>query len=143
MKITQRVFDEIIATVGAEEPETGGALGLKNNIVCSFYFDKAAAHNKAKYSPDTDTINEKIATWQDEDIYFSGLVHSHPNGCDQLSVEDETSIKAIFDAAQFISRLYFPIVTSLDNKVLMTVYKAKYKRGRLSIKKVRYRIVSE
>ena len=143
MKITRRIFDEIVATVGAEEPETGGALGSKNGVVCRFYFDEAATRDKGKYTPDTDSINEKIAAWQDEDISFAGLVHSHPNGCNQLSFEDEASIKAIFDASELISRLYFPIITVMDNKITMTVYKAKHKRRRLLIRKAKYRIVSE
>lgn len=140
MKITQKAFKEILATIGATEPETGGILGSKNNIVCRFYFDKNAVCLQGKYSPSVDDINQKLSEWQEDDIDFAGIIHSHPNNCNQLSFSDEESVTAIFEGNPTIRHLYCPIITISDKEAIMTVYKATRRRHRIAIRKSRYRI---
>lgn len=141
MKITKQVLDDMIHTIGSIEAETGGILGSKNNIICSFYFDKNAFRYHQKYCPDIDDFNLKLAEWGRDGILFAGIAHSHPNGYIQLSYADRESIRSIVKSVPHLPQLYFPIITKSNGIVVMTAYRAKIKCDRVSIKKITYDVL--
>lgn len=119
MKILSEVYDQIIQCPSVP-PEKGGILGVKNGVVCSCCFDNNLSQtNNAVYIPDVDFLNAKIREWEENDIAFSGIFHSHPKNQPELSADDIEYIKVIFQAMPTsIKTLYFPIV--LPNVALVS-----------------------
>lgn len=93
-------------------PETGGILGIKKSIVCTYTFDgDNAVNDKAEYMPNVEVLNKQISAWADEGIVFGGIAHSHPPRQLELSCVDKCTINKIFDAMpNYITKLYFPII---------------------------------
>ena len=140
MKIERKVLEEIISTIGQSKPETGGVLGMKDGVICAFYFDKNADSELGAYCPNTDDINSKLQEWGDEGISFAGIIHSHPNNCRLLSNGDEEGIKTIVKAIPAFEELYFPIVTN-DDCFSMTVYSIRLKKENICINEIGYELI--
>lgn len=82
VKMTQAAFDAILASVGSQRPEQGGALGMNaDNVITHFYFDKEASVSGGSYSPANHQITEVIRAWEADEIHFCGIIHSHPGTC--------------------------------------------------------------
>ena len=109
VRITQSVYTEIMNTIGNYAPETGGALGEKNGVICRYFFDEKAIGNKNSYSPTTDSINEVIDEWEKDEIRFAGIIHSHPGTMKRLSYADVYYAQCLLKQNETESIL-FPIV---------------------------------
>ncbi len=71
------------------EFECGGILGKKGNCISAFEYDKTGSNKSGNmYFPDVETLNAIIETWEKENIFFCGFVHSHPKGSSELSNGD-------------------------------------------------------
>lgn len=141
MKIKKDVFKKIASTVGTAKPETGGALGIKNGVVCEFYFDENSTRYDGEYSPNTDDINSKLIEWSKRDIDFAGIIHSHPNGVLELSDGDRAGIELIARAIPSFDALFFPIVVNYKNEFQMTVYRVTFSTDGVKIENVDYEIL--
>ena len=109
MLILRNVYDELLRACPKLPPETGGLIGGRNDIITAFMLDRPGAHGR--YAPDVNILNKTIAEWQERDISFYGLWHSHCTGGDELSTPDIIYIKKIMQAMPGnITRLYFPLV---------------------------------
>lgn len=89
VKMTQAAFDAILASIGSQRPEQGGALGMNaDNVITHFYFDKEASVSGGSYSPANHQITEVIRAWEADEIHFCGIIHSHPGTCGIPSGDD-------------------------------------------------------
>lgn len=79
VNMTRAAFDAILASVGSQKPEQGGALGMNaDHVITRFYYDKEASVSGATYSPAAHQITEVIREWEANGIRFCGMLHSHP-----------------------------------------------------------------
>lgn len=131
MKISKKIFEEIVNTVPYSPFETGGFLGGKSDTVLKVVYD-CKKSNFASYQPNNNLLNSSLSEWQQNEIDFLGIFHTHYPSCTSLSACDEEYIKEIMQNLKGeISVLYFPIVIA---KKEMCVYKAEFKASKLSIK---------
>lgn len=88
LKISKEILIEIGKTIGGfPDRETGGILGMRNEIITQFAFDAGIGVEKNSYVPDTGFLNRELSEWILGDITFNGLIHSH--ACNrELSCED-------------------------------------------------------
>lgn len=86
--MTKEVYDQILDTIAAQPPETGGVLGRKNGIICKYFYDGNADINQYRYVPNVEKINKILDQWLKDDIEFAGIIHSHPEDVNELSYAD-------------------------------------------------------
>lgn len=112
MKISKRVYDEIMRLTCQESRECGGILGRSGDVVTCHYFDKGIRSDKVSYSPDTMQINKVLEQWYDHSgIELAGLFHSHLYSVERHSNEDCKYIKHILlSLAPKIKYIYVPII---------------------------------
>ena len=115
--IYSNVYEEIIKTIGNAPIESGGIIGIKNNIICKFYFDKSESRHNTMYIPNTKVLNYIIDKWADSNIDFAGIVHSHPNSCTTPSLEDYYYATNLKQLNPTLKKILFPIVT-IENKIV-------------------------
>jgi proteasome lid subunit RPN8/RPN11 len=112
--ITNEVYQQIHDKIGKHLPELGGMLGGSRNDrkVTHFHFDAGADATAATYSPDTDTLNKVLTSWNDQGIDLVGMIHSHPKNFTRPSYGDEEYAKAFLAACKNMSDFFMPIVQS-------------------------------
>ena len=104
---------QIMCTIGAHPPETGGILlgPIGGNDITGFYFDATAACSGATYSPDHMTLRRKMKEeWLPAGLDMKGFVHSHPGSFDRLSDGDLTYIRRLLEKNPDMSFFAAPIV---------------------------------
>lgn len=127
MKITRSVLDAINTSVSDYPPETGGILGSHNGLLIDelvMDIPVEASDRPCSYYPNTDFLNENIEAWQQRNISFMGIFHTHFVGVKTLSCGDKKYINAIMAAMpDTIEFLYFPVFV-LPERTLVC-YKAQ------------------
>jgi len=138
------VIDEIIKTIGSCEPETGGVLGadLINNEfhVTDFHYIQPATSgwhtgfSNSHFSPDHNEINHVVDdVWTPQGKWLCGIIHSHPNGFNQLSngqIGSNDGDLPYFHSLMFnkesekfgLNHFIAPIVTFKGREMKMTVW---------------------
>lgn len=116
------IYNKIIKTIGVAPIESGGIIGIKNGVICAYYFDKKAVRRKSEYYPDIKRLNKVINGWSKKNITFAGIVHSHPNSCNQPSIKDKIYAENIIKNNTFLKVILFPIVTVSGDKIKLTLY---------------------
>lgn len=114
-KIRACVLDQIRNSVGKLTAEAGGMLGgertVTGGIITHYVFDERASTSGATYSPDVDFLRPLLKDhWNPANIMMTGFVHSHPEGCRQLSHGDEIYAARIFDHNPEINFFFLPLV---------------------------------
>lgn len=112
-RITNAVLEQILTTVGSNDPETGGILGgsCADHVVRRFHFDRAAQRTSVTYSPDTKTLNELLQSdWEPSGVNLLGFIHSHPFGVEAPSPGDLIYARRILEVFQSLPYLLLPIV---------------------------------
>jgi proteasome lid subunit RPN8/RPN11 len=110
--ILASVLDEIVATIAAHPPESGGLLGgdRDGQRITRYLFDNSAGTSGATYSPNTEIINSTLDLWdEDGGDKIIGFIHSHPGGYDQPSPGDQVYAARILQAIPAMSRILLPI----------------------------------
>ncbi len=132
MKITCNVYNKIILSQRDTPPETGGILGGINGTVTAAELDKGMQTREGCcYSPNVKAINETIKSWQQDNILFMGIFHTHFFGVKTLSLADKSYIEKIMkNMPSFIEGLYFPLIVMPQKE--MIVYKATTNKERLT-----------
>ena len=135
MYISQKVYDEIVFTIGNAPIESGGIIGEKDGVICEYFFDKKAKQNQEKYVPSLNLLNKIIERWHENGINFIGIVHSHPNNYKRPSLNDEKYAQKLMKCNPHLSRLIFPIVTvSSDNiEIVFFEFTEKFTRVNISV----------
>ena len=113
LRMSSSAYRQIMMTVGARRPETGGILlgPTGSNEVTDFHFDAGAACTGGTYSPDHVTLNRKMKEeWLPAGIDMKGFVHSHPEPFDHLTGGDLTYIKRLLAKNEDMEVFAAPIV---------------------------------
>lgn len=72
------VKNEILQTLGQFAFETGGILGsCEGEVIDCFCFDKGIMNTGNSYNPNVKYLNEILEEWNDNNIKFIGIIHSH------------------------------------------------------------------
>ena len=95
--IKLETYNEIIDKIGNAPIESGGILGMKNDVICAFFYDENAKTSCDTYIPDIASLNEVIKNWNRQGVKFVGIVHSHANGYDKPSHNDELYAKKLLE----------------------------------------------
>ena len=129
MLIERSIYEHILNNVPKKPPEVGGILGAKQGMIIQAYFDNGLSKEKyCCYEPNTFLLNSVIQNWQEKNIDFVGVFHTHYYGVDTLSANDISYIKLILNSMpEEVDNLYFPIVlpeqqTIIPYKAIKTVY---------------------
>lgn len=114
MIIIQSLYFKILSyylTDQLDPPEQGGIIGMKSGVICEYAHDiKLAGVYEVSYVPDTRSLNKIIEEWYKNGIDFAGIIHSHPDGKESLSIGDMNYAKLLFDCNSELDFAYFPIV---------------------------------
>ena len=129
MIITSQVFDNIYKAFISNQYESGGLLGSRDGVICSFLFDIGNG-SSSEYAPNVSLFNDTLKTWAESNIKFAGIIHSHPNDCRCLSFEDEKTIHNICASIKVNNALFFPILTISNGSCIITPY--KYENGSIT-----------
>lgn len=125
MRISKQVIKIMKRFITKEPPETGGILGssngdLINNIILDY--PSVVTAKPCIYMPNVDFLNEKIANWQENNISFKGVFHTHFAGIKTLSCGDKKYITEIMIAMPSeIESLYFPIYVLPDRQIVVYI----------------------
>lgn len=124
MRITTKQYEEIMKMVNPIPPESGGILGSRDDMIVATFYDKGIKTEKmCSYIPNVNLLNDIIAKWNEENIVFSGIFHTHYFGVRTLSCGDRNYIeKIMMSMPNEVSELYFPIIVMPQKE--MIVYKA-------------------
>ncbi len=111
--MSHHVLCQIMNTVGARRPETGGILlgPVGSNHITAFYFDGTASCSQATYTPDHLTLRRMMQeVWLPAGVDMKGFVHSHPGSFDRLSEGDQAYIRRLLAKNDDMSVFAAPIV---------------------------------
>ena len=124
IKMTRRVYERIVDTLGKYSPECGGVLGAgEDGVITEFFFDATGKSTPNGYAPDVKAINEMLTNdWMPRGILMVGIVHSHSNGNSVPSCGDISYGVRILQALDTVERFYLPIVTMDEGDVQMNSY---------------------
>lgn len=120
MKIIKSVYKHILNSMPVSPPEIGGILGSIADVVCKYQIDTGLPKGcGCFYSPNVCFLNNTINDWQQEEIIFQGIFHTHFFGVQTLSDGDVAYITSIMQAMpECISKLYFPIVVLPEKEMI-------------------------
>ncbi len=113
MRMSQKVFTDILLSICSRPPEAGGILlgPIESNDITDFFYDKGANCSGATYSPDYLTLRRKMKEeWMPSGIDMKGFVHSHPGRLDCLSQGDLNYISKLLQSNEDMDRFFAPIV---------------------------------
>lgn len=126
MRVSKKIIELLSNFVPSLSYETGGILGSNGNeVVDEIAIDKPKnfGMKACSYSPNIDYLNDIIEQWQDRNIEFVGIFHSHFGNACKLSNNDVEYIHRIMHAMPHqIERLYFPVFVLPCKKMIS--YKA-------------------
>lgn len=133
MQIDQRIYEDILAVVKDEPPETGGILGEKDGWIAYVEYDEGLnSDKKCSYTPNTKELNKVIQLWKKHGITFCGIFHCHYFGVDTLSNGDKEYIITIMNSMpESIAKLYFPLVVLPQRRII--AYLAVKEKGQVNI----------
>lgn len=130
MQILSDVYNSIINRCPPVPPENGGILGGADGIVSKYVSDKGLESNLYnEYIPNVDFLNSVICEWQNRQIQFYGIYHSHFQGGYDLSDADKQYITKIMENIPY-RKLFFPIVFPREG---MLVYRAEFVKKQLRL----------
>jgi len=114
IKMTKEVFEQLKNSIGRMKCETGGILGMKRDIIDTFFFDYQSKCSYGTYSPNIENINAELDKWTDNDVVYMGAIHSHPRGITKPSMPDETYAERLLKHISSYDKakpfFYMPIV---------------------------------
>lgn len=113
-QMTKEVFHEIEQTIGRFPSERGGMLGgcRQSGRITHYFFDRTASCSGVTYSPDTDTVNPQLQSWNAQGIDLIGFVHSHPGSFGRPSGGDLVYAKRIIAHCESMEIFYMPIINT-------------------------------
>ncbi len=126
LKITKKNLLNLLQRLPEELPETGGIIGGKNEEITEYWIDKTALKEKnmCRYTPDVDAINEQIRKWNQNNIVFLGIFHTHYFGVRTLSKGDiEYMYKIMRVMPSSVDVLYFPIIVFPEKEMVLYAIK--------------------
>jgi hypothetical protein len=127
MRISCSAFNYLmkIEDLGIEQ---GFLLGCENGMITeiSKAENYAETYDKYSFTPDIIKCNRQISAWLENDIIFSGILHTHCCNVDYLSEYDKEYIRKVFKSMpDDITTLYFPILVFPDKRII-SYYSKRY-----------------
>ena len=110
MKIYKEIYNALMNNYPSFPPEVGCIIGSQNGIIMTFIFDNGVKVSANTYTPNTEFLNDTISKWQENEIDFAGLIHSHYKDINLSNSDIESINKIMFNMPQWVDTLYFPIV---------------------------------
>ena len=110
-------YRDILSSIGALPPETGGILlgPVGSNDVVEFFFDQGGSCSTSTYSPDHVALMRKMREeWLPAGIDMKGFVHSHPGRYARLSPGDLVYIRRLLDINPDMEMFAAPIVVPFE-----------------------------
>lgn len=133
MKILKNVYYNLLERCFEASHESGGILGGRDGIISNYAHDYIGVGSAISYVPNVDFFNAQIARWQNKNINFYGIYHSHHISGTLLSNADKEYITCILSAFPADRQsLYFPIVCPRNSII---PYRATLMGGELKILK--------
>lgn len=142
MLISRQALDIISASVDDTPPEIGGIMGsLDGHTVTEIIMDEPEGPRyNCYYAPNVRFLNNCISSWQQSDVEFMGVFHTHYAGVKTLSSADVKYITSIMNAMpEEIKSLYFPVFVLPQRE--MICYKAIKELSSVSIESETIEIV--
>lgn len=137
MKIRKKVYHDILTMVKETSPESGGIIGGRNGVIEFAEYDAGIPQGRmCSYSPDVQRLNQVITKWEQQDITFCGMFHTHYFRVETLSEGDISYIKKIMDSMpERIEKLYFPLVVLPQKEMIVyTAIKSKEQKNVIILK---------
>lgn len=120
--IKNTILKQIKDTIGKAPIESGGILGLKDNVICAYYFDKGDFCKIDEYRPNIKKLNSVINEWGNKGISFIGIIHSHPNSYKIPSLQDCNYVDVLMKQNRFLEKIILPIVIIENDDVQIYYY---------------------
>lgn len=126
-QITTSAYNKFVSTVGSTKAESGGIFfgSLDDYVITDFVFDQYAKTTGSTYTLNTDFLNPILTKHKQELI---GVGHAHPKGCGQLSSQDITYFKKLFNYFD-VEKLFVPICFSGKDTSFEFIPYIIYKNG--------------
>lgn len=112
MKIKEEILELLINQLSNTLFETGGILGSSNADVIDYFIldDTSPTKQRCAYYPNVKFLNSEIEKWNEREIIFCGIIHTHFFDVCTLSDEDKEYVKTIMKAMpKHINKLFFPL----------------------------------
>lgn len=129
--IDEEIFRNMLNSPIGFSCETGGYIGVSNNVVVEYWFDEGIlGTNSYTYIPDAEKFEKFITMCNEKRIERQGILHTHLNKDATLSNKDRIFIEKILGINPQIVEMYFPVV--IPGKTLR-IYKGKKIKGVIKI----------
>ena len=120
-RISEEALNKILSYFNDLTFESGGAIGIKDNIISMFYPLDNDSDTKEDFSPSIDSLNEAADYFADHNADFIGIIHSHPiskfgSGSNFPSNSDIEFYKNFNKENKQFDKLVFPIITFKNNQ---------------------------
>lgn len=143
MYIVSEIYERIVEETPNYLPEIGGILGGYNGVICCVVFDHGTQKQnirKCHYTPDTEYLNRCIEDWENNEIDFYGIFHTHFFSVATLSGGDKRYMERIMQSMpNEKNELYFPVIVLPERK--MVSYLCKRNAGKIEITEDRIHLV--
>lgn len=142
MLISRQALDIISTSVADTPPEIGGIMGsLDGRTVTEIIMDEPEGQRyNCYYAPNVRFLNNSISSWQQSEVEFMGVFHTHYAGVKTLSSADVKYITSIMNAMpEEIKSLYFPVFVLPQRE--MICYKAIKELSNVSIESEKIEIL--
>ena len=113
IRMSRHVRCEIMSTICARPPESGGILlgPIGSNDVTDYFFDGTAHCTYGTYTPDHLTLRRMMKeVWMPSGIDLKGFCHSHPQAYARLSDGDMLYIRRLLEVNPDMDVFAAPIV---------------------------------
>lgn len=133
--VTKKCYRKITSFFSDSSKEHIGLIGARKKMWIVSDFSEAESFNEKDFCvPDKMLLNETINNWADNNICFCGIVHSHIGGSMALSQNDVDYIQKTLILFRHLPYMFFPIVSFEKDKQIITFYRCRLKKQKLSIK---------
>ena len=119
LNIRKSVIEDIFNSFDLKQ-EDGGILGVKDDVIVSFCFDKG--NNEQEYTINVSKFSQTLEEWDKENISFAGFIHSHPGQSKgEPSIKDFMYLKRFMKVNE-LDEILFPIVYQRDDEKAIQFY---------------------
>ena len=118
-KIYRHIYQEIISSFDFQQ-EDGGILGIKDDVISAFCFDKGSRKNG--YDINIDKFMNTVEKWDEQGIEFIGFIHSHITDNIEPSLTDLMYARKFLKANEDIESIDFPILGIKNNQLIIQYY---------------------
>ena len=121
--ITAGTLNSIINSLGSTDIESGGLIGSSDgSAIDAFFYDAGIDCSAKEYNPDIESLQDQLLRWDEENIRFCGIIHSHADDR-YLSNKDVSMARRILENNPLDSIL-MPVFLLKDKSIIW--YEVEY-----------------